>query len=173
MRKRKSPIAKSLLKNSIAGMFSAIEIHNKPTIKYRYEIVVLLVLNSWELLLKGYIYKFHKDVRLFLEDGTTKPFENCLNIVNSKIGRDFNAVQENLKVLYNYRNQVAHFYISELDPIVYSLVSKNVIFYSKFLITYFSIDLSKVSDLILLPIGFKKPISPIDYISNNSINKNA
>lgn len=171
MRKRKSPIAKSLLKNSIAGMFSAIEIHNKPTIKYRYEIVVLLVLNSWELLLKGYLYKFHKDIQLFLGNGTTKPFENCLYLVNTKIGKDFNAVQENLNVLYNYRNQIAHFYISDLDPIVYSLISKNVIFYSRFLIKHFKIDLSEVSDLVLLPIGFKKPISPIDYISNNSISK--
>lgn len=173
MRKRKSPIAKSLLKNSIAGMFSAIEIHNKPTIKYRYEIVVLLVLNSWELLLKGYLYKFHREVNLFHEDGTTKPFENCLNIVNTKIGKDFNAVQENLSVLYNYRNQIAHFYVSDLDPIIYSLLRKNVIFYSNFLLKYFKIDLSEISDLVLLPIGFKKPISPIDYISNNTINESA
>jgi hypothetical protein len=173
MRKRKSPISKSLIKNSIAGMFSAIEIHNKPTIKYRYEIVVLLVLNSWELLLKGYLYKFHKDIKLILEDGTTKPFDNCLNIVNTKIGKVFNVVQENLSVLYNYRNQIAHFYLSDLDPIVYSLISKNVIFYSRFLVDYFKIDLSNVSDLILLPIGFKKPISPIDYISNASIIKSS
>jgi len=31
MQKRKSPIAKNLVRNSISGMFSAIEIHNKPT----------------------------------------------------------------------------------------------------------------------------------------------
>lgn len=65
MRKRKSPIAKSLINNSTAGIFSAIEIHNKPTIKYRYEIVVLIVLNAWELLVKGYLYKYHKDIKLF------------------------------------------------------------------------------------------------------------
>lgn len=171
MRKRKSPIAKSLIKNSIAGMFSAIEIHNKPTIKYRYEIVVLLVLNSWELLLKGYLYKYHKEINLFHEDGTTKPFENCLNIVNYKVGKEFNAVQENLIILYKYRNQIAHYYISDLDPIVYSIIRKNVIFYSGFLLEYFQIELSEVSDLVLLPIGFKRPISPIDYISNSSINQ--
>ena len=79
MRKRKSPIAKNLINNSISGIFSAIEIHNKPRIKYRYEMVVLLVLNSWELLLKGYLYKHHKDVKLFLKDGTSKPFAKfCL-----------------------------------------------------------------------------------------------
>lgn len=154
-------------------MISAIEIHNKPAIKYRYEMVVLLVLNSWELLLKGYLYKYHKDVKVILKDGTTKPFENCLNIVNQKIGNKFNPTSENLNVLYQYRNQVAHFYIEELDPIIFSLISKNVIFYAAFLKEYFNKDISKTSDLILLPIGFKRPTSPIDYISITSYNEKA
>lgn len=170
MQKRKSPIAKNLINNSVSGMFSAIEIHNKPIIKYRYEMVVLLVLNSWELLLKGYLYKHHKDVKLFQRDGTTKPFENCLNIVAHKLGKNFSSIQENLIVLYEYRNQVAHFYIEELDPIIFSLISKNIIFYSDFLKINFKIDISKDSDLILLPIGFKRPTSPIDYISATSFN---
>jgi len=174
MKKRRSPIAKNLLNNSISAMISTIEIHNKPELKYRYETVVLLLLNSWELLLKSYLYKNHKkDVRLFEKDGRTKPFENCLNIVSQKIGMDFNPTKENLEVLYNYRNQVAHFYLEEINPILFSLVSKSIIFYNDFIKFNFTYDLSEKSDLILLPIGFKKPISPIDYISNTSVNKNA
>lgn len=173
MRKRKSPIAKNLMKNSVAGMFSAIEIHNKPAIEYRYEMVVLLLLNSWELLLKAYLYKFHKDIKLFHKDGTTKQFENCLNLVSMKLENDFSSQAENLNVLYNYRNQVAHFYIEEIDPILFSLVSKSIIFYSKFLKDHFRLDLSEQSNLILLPVGFKRPISPIDYISNTSISEKA
>lgn len=161
------------MKNSISAMFSAIEVHNKPTIQYRYEMVVLLVLNSWELLLKGYLYKYHKDVKLFCKDGTTKPFENCLNIVNIKIGKEFNSTAENLKTLYVYRNKIAHFYVQELDFIIYSLIAKNVIFYSDFLVKNFKTSLSEKSDLILLPIGFKKPISPQDYLSIQSSNQSA
>lgn len=171
--KRKSPIAKSLISNSMSGMFAAIEIHNKPTIKYRYEMVVLLVLNAWELLVKAYIYKFHRAIKLFYKDGTTKTFENCLNLVTQKIGKDFGAANENLMVLYGYRNQAAHFYIEELDPIVFSLVSKNIIFYSKFLLQHFKIDIAKTCDLVLLPIGFKRPTSPIDFISTESVNSKA
>lgn len=173
MRKRKSPIAKSLLNNSISAMISTIEIHNKPEIKYRYETVVLLLLNSWELLLKSYLYKFHNKVKIFERDGRTKPFENCLNIVSQKLGSDFNPTKENLEVLYDYRNQTAHFYIEEINPILYSIVCKSIIFYNQFVLKYFNIDLAQNSDLILLPIGFKRPISPIDYISNESVNKNS
>ena len=173
MKKRKSPIAKSLVNNSISAMISTIEIHNKPEIKYRYETVVLLLLNSWELLLKAYLYKYHKKIKIFEKDGRTKPFENCLNIVSQKIGSDYNPTKENLEVLYDYRNQTAHFYIEEINPILYSIVSKSIIFYNQFILKYFNIDLAQKSDLILLPIGFKRPISPIDYISNESVNKNS
>ncbi|WP_312341753.1 DUF3644 domain-containing protein [Chryseobacterium binzhouense] len=173
MKKRRSPIAKNLLNNSISGMFSAIEIHNKPIISYRYETVILLILNAWELILKAYLYKYHKKIKLFHEDGTTKQFDNCLNITNEKIGKEFNPTVENLKVLYGYRNKVAHFFIEELNPVLFSLISKNVIFYSKFAQLHFKIDLTKDNNLILLPIGFKRPISPIDYISNISVNANA
>ncbi|MBN1186691.1 MAG: DUF3644 domain-containing protein [Bacteroidales bacterium] len=173
MAKRKSPIAKSFINNSIGAIFSAIEIHNKPSIKYRYEIVVLLVINAWELLLKGYLYKFHRDVKLFQKDGTSKPFENCVNIANQKIGKTFNPTKENLLLLYLYRNQVAHSYVKELDSIIYAVIKKTIIFYSDFLKEHFKIDLSDTSDLILLPIGFKKMISPVDYISNKSAIENA
>ena len=55
MKKGKSPIALSLLRNSKTAMFAAIEIHNKPVFTYRYEVTTMLVINAWELLLKAYI----------------------------------------------------------------------------------------------------------------------
>lgn len=36
-------------------MYSAIEFHNKPRISYRYQNVVILIINARELLLKAYI----------------------------------------------------------------------------------------------------------------------
>lgn len=167
-KKRKSPIAKSLAKNSKSAMLSAIEIHNKPTFGYRYEVVVLLVLNAWELLLKGYIYKYHKKVKIFNKDGTTKPFPDCLAFVASQHGAEFQVMKENLEKLYEYRNKVAHFYSEKLDILIFALLKRNVEFYQKFILEYFSMDLSSDSDLILLPIGFKKPYSPFDFLSNKT-----
>lgn len=167
-RKRKSPVAKSLAKNSKSAMLSAIEIHNKPTFSYRYEVVVLLALNAWELILKGYIYKYHKRVKIFKKDGTTKSFLECVFFVHSQLGNNFLLIKENLEKLYEYRNNVAHFYPEKLDIIIFALLKKNVEFYQNFLLTHFKIDLSSESDLILLPIGFKKPYSPFDFLSNKT-----
>lgn len=166
--KRRPPIAKTLIKNSKAAMFSAIEIHNKPIFQYRYEIVVLLFINAWELLLKAYIHKFLKKVKLFDKTGISKPFLDCLKCVIGNLDKEHLAIKENLEILYKYRNEVAHFHIEDLDIIIFSLLRKNLSFYKKFLDQHFSIDITKESDLILLPIGFKKFYSPLDFLSNES-----
>lgn len=168
MRKRKSPVARSLLLNSKSAILAAIEIHNKPLFPYRYEVSVLLVINAWELLLKAYIYKFLKGVRLFLRDGMTKPFRDCVSCVANNLGKEFQAMEESLSLLYKYRNSVAHFYSENLDLVLYSLLKANVAFYVEFINNHFHLDLSKETNLILLPIGFSKPYSPIDFLYNNS-----
>jgi hypothetical protein len=165
---RKPPIAKNLVKYSKAAIFAAIEMHNKPTLSYRYEIVVLLTINAWELLLKAYIYKYHKNVKLFYKDSKTKPFLECLSFVASQNGDSFQVTKENLERLYDYRNEIAHFFSEKLDIIVFGLLKRSVQLYQQFLLKYFSVDLATESDLVLLPIGFKKPYSPFDFISNQT-----
>jgi hypothetical protein len=169
MKKRIPSIKKCLISNSKSAILSAIEIHNKPLFSYRYEVCVLLVINAWELLLKAYIYKFMKHVRLFRKDGTTKPFDECLDCVASEIGKKFASSHQSISLLYKYRNLIAHFYSEEMDVIIFSLLKPNIVFYNRFIRQYFDIDLSKETGLILLPIGFSKLYSPIDFISNNSV----
>lgn len=50
---------KILLDNSVSAAVSAIEIYNKPDFKYREETFSILMINSWELLLKAKILKDH------------------------------------------------------------------------------------------------------------------
>jgi len=150
-------------------MMAAIEIHNKPQISYRYEIVVLLIINAWELLLKAYIYKYLKNVKLFNNDGITKPFPDCVGCVFSNIGKDYLPVKENIEMLYKYRNKIAHFYTGILDPIIFMLVKKSVIFFTQFLNHFFKIDIADNSNLFLLPIGFKPLYTPVDYLSKHSV----
>ncbi len=171
--KRRPPIAKTLIKNSKAAMFAAIEVHNKPIFLYRYEIVVLLFINSWELLLKAYIYKFLKKVKLVDEDGKSKPFLDCLNCVVSNLDKKYKVLQENLERLYDFRNEIAHFHMEEMDIIIFSLLKRNLLLYKSFLEDHYNIDITAESNLILLPIGFKKLYSPLDFLSNESAIKNS
>lgn len=47
----------SLIEKSVACAVSAIEIYNKPDFKYREETFSILMINSWELILKAKIIK--------------------------------------------------------------------------------------------------------------------
>ena len=152
-------------------MLAAVEIHNKPIFPYRYEVCTLLAINVWELALKAYIARELPSVRLIRQDGTAKPFPDCLACVSSALGRAFEAVRCNLEVLYEYRNNVAHFYYEDLDVVVLGLLKSAVLFFVEFLEKHFGKRLDEEANLILLPIGFAKPTSPLDFVSNRSASK--
>jgi len=157
-----------LAEHSIQAMISAIEIHNKPQIKYRYQIVTILIINAWELILKAYISKYQPKTKLIKKDGTTKTFLECLKNVKSTIGKYFFSAAHNIELLYDYRCDFIHFYNSKLDLILFSLLQKTIIFYNTFISNYFGKELSSIDDLFVLPICFKKPISPVEFVTNES-----
>jgi hypothetical protein len=166
-------LSKQLKANARAAMFAAIEIHNKPIFKYRYEVCTLLMVNAWELALKSYIAKELKSVKLVRKDGSTKPYTECLACVASKLGKAFEPTRQNLGILYEYRNKVAHFYATELETVVLGLLKSTVIFFSEFMESQLGEKLYEADNLILLPIGFKKPISPLDFLSSQSATKHS
>jgi effector-binding domain-containing protein len=161
-------IIEKLLQNSKSCQLACIEIHNKPVFPFRYETCVVLNINSWELLLKAYILKYHPEVKIINSKGTTKPFEECLAFTGSQLGKEFLITQENIQKLYEFRCNIVHFYQDDISVLTFALLSKNVLLYSKFLLSFFKIDIANETNLILLPIGFKGPVSPLDFLSNAS-----
>jgi hypothetical protein len=164
----RTPIGEALLGNAKYAMFAAVEIHNKPIFPYRYEVCTLLVVNAWELALKAYVANAVKSVKLIKRDGTAKPFLECVPCVSSEIGKPFEPIRYNLEILYDYRNNIAHFYAEDLGVIVLGLLKASVLFFSGFIEENFGVKLYEEANLILMPIGFTKPLSPLDFISNQS-----
>lgn len=165
---KEEKVIDGLISNSRSAMYAAIEIHNKPIFPYRYEVCSILVINSWELILKAFILINHPEVKVVDKDGISKPFDDCIDFIRSKLAKDFRSTYESLKHLYEYRCRVIHYYEERIDIILFSLLSKNVVLYYEFLQKYFGIDISKETNLHLMPIGFRRPVSPIDFISNKS-----
>jgi len=161
-------ITEVLLENSKSAIIGCIELHNKPIFAYRYEVCVILTINAWELLLKAYIAQNNPEVKLIQKDGHSKPFEDCVSFVSSKLGKKFLAIEENLNRLYDFRCHIIHFYKENINPILYSLLHKNILFYNEFLKEEFNTDLSEDTHLMLLPIGFKPFANPVDFLSKES-----
>lgn len=164
-------IEAALLGNAKHAMFAAVEVHNKPIFPYRYEVCTLLAVNAWELALKAYIVKEVKSVKLIKKDGTAKPFSECLACASSEIGKSFDPIRYNLEILYEYRNKTAHFYAEDMGVIVLGLLKASVLFFAEFIEEHFGVKLYEQANLMLLPIGFTRPVSPLDFISNQSAAK--
>ncbi|HRU96891.1 MAG TPA: DUF3644 domain-containing protein [Ruminococcus sp.] len=170
MAKRKM-IQINLLKNSISAYFAAIEIHNKPNITYRYETVTLLIMNAWELALKSYVKKYLKKRSIFTSDGHTISIDRALEYVtehrNSIKKGSFSAIKENILLIEEYRNNITHFYCEALEPYIFMLVARSALNYVDFIKTHFGKDIMTDEGLFIMPLGFKLPFRPEDFLSDS------
>jgi len=162
---------KKLRDNSIAAMISMIEIYNKPSFDYREECVVILAMNSWELLFKAILSK--NKISIYRPKEKEKPFqtlnwfqayERVKSIIPKRLSQE--AVYHNLNAINTYRNNVVHFYNSnDFKVVIYSLLQSCILNYRDYLSHFFGIDLASCISWVLLPIGIKPPYNPIEYIS--------
>lgn len=166
-------IQSNLLKNAISAYFAAIEIHNKPNIQYRYETVTLLIMNAWELALKAFIRKYVKGKSIFETDKEhTISFDKAIaytsEYVNKQKAKSFVAVQKNLEEIEKYRNGIVHFYCEELEPYIFMLIARSALNFVDFVKTYFDKDIMQEDALFIMPLGFKLPFRPEEFLSNHS-----
>lgn len=167
-------VQSNLLKNSISAYFAAIEIHNKPNILYRYETVTLLIMNAWELLLKTFVRRYIKDKSIYENDNHTISFDKAITYTNDFINtikpKKFVAVKENLIKIEEYRNSIVHFYNEALEPYIFMLVARSALNFVEFVKEYFSKDIISDEGLFIMPLGFKLPFKPEDFLSKNVAN---
>lgn len=171
MLKRKM-VFHNLVNHSIAAYFAAIEIHNKPNISYRYETVALLLINAWELILKAFIRKKIKMRSIFAEDGHTISLEKALKYVydylNIQKSNSFLAVRENILLIEGYRNNAVHFYNELLESCIFALIARCALNFVEFLREQFSKDIMESDGLFIMPLGFKLPFRPEDFLSKKA-----
>lgn len=166
---------KIMLDSSQAALFAGIEIHNKPLIPYRYQTATILIIAAWELALKAFVYKYLGKSKIYEKDKKhTITFSHALvqtkiRINAEKKNSEFEAVAKNLFLLEDYRNDFVHFGNENLDTIVFMLISKAVENYNKFVKEYFSKDITEQDNLIILPIGLKLPVDPVEYLRKRAV----
>ena len=171
MAKGKS-VVKGLIDSAESAFFSAIEIHNKPRIAYRYPTATLLMVNAWELLLKAFVYKYISRTKIYEGKEHTISFSKALTYVNEHINsseghNSFTATKDNLFLLVEYRNNHTHYFEHELDPIIFMLLSKAALNFNSFIKKYFKRNITEIENLIILPIGFTLPFDPIEYLNKD------
>ena len=147
-------IQRNLINNAVQSYFSAIEIHNKPKIEYRYETTSILIINAWELILKAFVRKYIKGKSIFKPkarntteiEQDTLPLKviisYCLEYLNAIDSNNFfKATAENILKIEEYRDNTIHFYNEKIEPIIFSLIAKSSYDFIKFLKEYFNKDI--------------------------------
>ena len=74
-----------LVENSMSALLGAVELYNKPTVTYRDEVTVMLIVNAWELALKAALRQAGKSVFYRKKRGEqyrSFTLDDCLNKIS-------------------------------------------------------------------------------------------
>jgi len=165
---------RKLLGNAKAALMGAIEIYNKPVFEYRDECVTILLLNSWELLLKATLSKNGQSV--FYPKKRNQPYRTLSwkdAFARSETffprGYDANAVRRNLELLGTYRDNAVHFYNEKkFGVVVYALAQTAITNFRDLLDKVFGQVLEEEITIHLLPLGVYPPVDVVSYISGQA-----
>lgn len=155
-------------------MLAAIEIYNKPRFPYRDEVVVVLLINAWELMLKALVSKSGNSIyypkrrrepykTLSLDDAFRRASSTGMwpNEVKAE------PVRKNLDLLALYRDKTVHFYNEpDFGVVVYSLAQTSIHNYRDIVKAVFRQDLAEEISWQILPLGAKTPVDPVRYLSS-------
>lgn len=121
--------AERLVDKSIEVFLLAIEIYNKPTIKYRVEGFALFVVNAWELMLKAHLINKKGEDSIYFKDNQerTIPLSSCIKEIFTN---EKDPLRINLEKVMELRNTSTHFITTEYEYVYIPLFQANVINFS-------------------------------------------
>ena len=136
-------IADKLIEKSKEAFIMAIEIYNKPTIKYRVEGFSFFICNAWELMLKAYMIASWGKESIYYQDNPNRTItlEKCLQkvITNEKA-----PVRRNLSKIIELRNTSTHFVTEEYEMVYIPLFQACILNFVEKMQEYHGIDMTEV-----------------------------
>jgi hypothetical protein len=119
------PTEKRLVQKSIEVFLLAIEIYNKPTIKYRVEGFALFIVNAWELLLKAHLIKTKGEDFIYFKDNTNRTITLSM-CIKEIFSNEKDPLRINLEKIIELRNTSTHFITEEYEYVYIPLFQANV-----------------------------------------------
>lgn len=153
-----------LLDKSKEAFMMAIELYNKPTIRYRIEGFSMFICNAWELMLKAHIintlgedaiyFSDHPDRTLSLSDCVKKVFTNSKD-----------PLRINLEKIADLRNISTHFITVEYEMVYVPLFQACVINFTEKMLEFHHFDMSTLIPQNFLTLSVSvKSLDETDFI---------
>lgn len=146
---QKEELINKMLEKSQEAFLLAIEIYNKPTIKYRLEGFAFFICNAWELLLKSYIVKIGNTDSIYYKNKPERTI-SLTDCIKKVFTNEKDPTRKNLEIIVDLRNTSTHFIIKEMESIYLPFLQANTLNYSQKLFDFFSIDITKNIDTSFL-----------------------
>lgn len=157
-------ITRQLIEKSQEAIILAIELYNKPTIKYRIEGFCFFYTNSWELLLKAKIIEDNKNENVIYyrkERGVRRKTLSLRDCIVKVFPNENDPIRNNIESISDIRDSATHFIIEELERIYSGLFQAGIINYIDQLNKWFKFDITdKCSPALMTLVGDIKDINP-------------
>lgn len=167
MAKNTNDLISNMINKSIEAFLLALEIYNKPTIKYRLEGFSFFICNAWELILKAELIKRHGEASIYYKDNNSKTIslKECIKKIFTN---DKDPLRQNLEIIIGLRDTSTHYIIEELEITYYPFLQSCVMNYNDKLYDFFNIDVTNSinSAFLSLVIGSKE-ISEQEILSKH------
>lgn len=135
-------IEEKLIEKSIEAFSIAIEVYNKPTIKYRVEGFAMFMCNAWELMLKAHLIKTSGNNSIYYKDNPNRTItlENCVQKIftNNK-----DPLRINLEKIIELRNTSTHFITEEYEMIYVPLFQSCVLNFNEKMMAFHDLDMTE------------------------------
>lgn len=139
----KRTIQEQLLDKSKEAFILAIEIYNKPSIKYRLEGFSFLICNAWELMLKAHLINQKGASSIYFSDkpNRTIPLEKCVQLIFTN---ETSPLRKNLEKIIELRNTSTHFITEEYESIYIPLLQACVFNFVEKMLAFHNIDMTSI-----------------------------
>lgn len=135
-------LEEKLEEKSIEAFTMALEIYNKPTIKYRVEGFTIFICNAWELMLKAHMIKKYGSDSIYYKNNKdrTISLENCISKVftNNK-----DPLRKNLEKILELRNISTHFITEEYEMIYVPLFQSCILNFNEKILKFHGVDMTE------------------------------
>ncbi len=132
-----------LLTKSKEAFMMAIEIYNKPTIKYRVEGFSFFICNAWELMLKAHIANKFGEEKIYYKDNPNRTItlEKSIAMIftNNKA-----PLRLNLEKIIELRNTSTHFITEEYEMIYIPLFQSCVFNFIEKILEFHNVDMTEI-----------------------------
>lgn len=136
-------LSKKLIDKSKEAFMMAIEVYNKPSIKYRVEGFSFFICNAWELMLKAHMLNTMGNDSIYYKDNQSRTItlENCIKKVFTN---DKDPLRKNLEKIIELRNTSTHFITEEYEMIYIPLFQAAVFNFIEKIQAFHGVDMTEI-----------------------------